>query len=172
MDVFTGALALKKWYPWIRPLVYRFVPQIKSAHKGKKRAVELLRPVLEARVRGDLGEKGAHCKPMDMLQWLSEKSIADGKVDVDHITGLQLILGFASIHSNTGTITNILYDLVARPEYIAPLREEIRTVLDKNDGIHSRRALDQMWKLDSFMKESMRYTPTNLSKSASVLSVE
>jgi cytochrome P450 len=52
-----------------------------------------------------------------------------------------------------------LYDLSAKPEYIEPLREEIRTVMAENGGSITTRALQQMVKLDSFMKESTRCNP-------------
>ena len=38
---------------------------------------------------------------------------------------------FAAIHTTTATATNIFYTLAATPEYIEPLREEIRTVSAK-----------------------------------------
>jgi cytochrome P450 len=53
-----------------------------------------------------------------------------------------------------------LYDLAARhDEYLEPLREEIRTVIAENGGTITTRALQQMVKLDSFMKESTRFHP-------------
>jgi cytochrome P450 len=165
MNVFTGANAMKKYHPWLRPLVYRWVPELATVHSTKKRAVELIQSVLDQRKRAQIELGAAYVKPTDMLQWLEEKmsTWTARTVDVPHITDLELILGFASIHSNTGSLTNILYDLVARPEYMAPLRQEIEEVVFQNHNHqYSRQALDQLWKLDSFMKESMRYTPTNM----------
>lgn len=44
------------------------------------------------------------------------------------------------------------------PEYIEPLREEVREVLAEH-GTITTRALQQMVKLDSYMKECMRFYP-------------
>ena len=169
LDIFNGATQLKKWHPWLRPLVYKFVPELGKVHTRKKRAVQMVDTVLTARNKQAELDGENYVKPVDMLQWLSEKMPDwETEVSVTHITDLQLILGFASIHSNTGTLTNILYDLVARPEYFS-LREEIGSVLQRHNGEFTRHALDQMWNLDSFMKESMRFTPTNKSKYTLIL---
>ena len=162
-NVFNGANAIKKWPFWLRPLVYRWVKELDTVHSTKRRAVELIQGVLEARQKAEQEQGTAHEKPMDMLQWLHEKTATwDYEARVSHITDQELILGFASIHSNTGTLTNILYDLVARPQHFTPLRKEIETALRDHNGQFSRQTLDQLWKLDSFMKESMRLTPTNV----------
>jgi hypothetical protein len=52
-----------------------------------------------------------------------------------------------------------LYTLAVSTEYIEPLREEIRQVMAENGGTISTRALQQMMKMDSFMKEVMRFHP-------------
>jgi hypothetical protein len=44
---------------------------------------------------------------------------------------------------------------MGHPEYIEPLREEARTIIDEEGGI-TKRGLDKMKKLDSFLKESQR----------------
>lgn len=50
-----------------------------------------------------------------------------------------------------------LYTLAASPEYIQPLRNEIKEAMADNDGIITSRALQAMKKLDSFMKETLRF---------------
>jgi hypothetical protein len=47
---------------------------------------------------------------------------------------------------------------------VQPLREEIRTAIANNDGHITTRALQQMEKLDSYMKETMRFYPAGFSK--------
>lgn len=48
------------------------------------------------------------------------------------------------------------------PEAIEPLREEIRTVMAENGGTITTRALQYMVKLDSYMKECVRFYPAGL----------
>lgn len=52
-----------------------------------------------------------------------------------------------------------MYDLAVSPECIGPLRDEIRSVMAEHNGTITTRALQQMMKLDSFMRESLRLHP-------------
>ena len=105
-------------------------------------------------------------RPDDMLQWIMNRSVEHDTMSVEEIAKLQLGLIFAAIHTTTMTATNILYTLAVTPEYIGPLREEIQKALTDNDGIITSRALQQMEKLDSYMKEVTRFYPPGVSKSS------
>ena len=52
-------------------------------------------------------------------------------------------------------MTHVLYDLAARPEYLQPLREEIEAVI-ATDG-WTKAGMGKMWKLDSLLRETLRY---------------
>ena len=52
------------------------------------------------------------------------------------------------------TFTRVLYDLATHPEYVQPMRDEVQTVL-REDG-WSKDAVGKLYKLDSFIKESLR----------------
>lgn len=56
-------------------------------------------------------------------------------------------------------VLHSMYDLAVLPDYIEPIREEIRAVMTEHGGIINTRGLQQMMKLDSFMKESLRFNP-------------
>lgn len=60
-------------------------------------------------------------------------------------------------------LTHALYDLAARPEYIPLLRDEIRTELAATGGHFTKPVLNNLWKLDSFMREVQRCSPVSLS---------
>ncbi|KAJ6483702.1 cytochrome P450 [Mycena vulgaris] len=49
-----------------------------------------------------------------------------------------------------------LYHIASKPEYVEPLRQEIAEVVHQYGW--SKEGLDQMYKLDSFMKECARYS--------------
>jgi cytochrome P450 len=59
-------------------------------------------------------------------------------------------------------ITHALFDLAAKPEYLKPLREEVEELI-KREG-WTKAALEQMHKLDSFVKESQRLHPVGVCK--------
>ncbi|EUC35658.1 hypothetical protein COCCADRAFT_24469 [Bipolaris zeicola 26-R-13] len=80
-----------------------------------------------------------------------------------YVTKQQVLLTFAAIHTTTMVTTNILYTLAATTEYVPALREEISTVLAEHGGVPTPRALQQMVKLDSYMREVNRCYPPDLS---------
>lgn len=58
----------------------------------------------------------------------------------------------AAIHTTSMQLTNTIYNLAGRPEYLKPLREEIEEVLaGEPDGILTRNGMSKLKKLDSFM---------------------
>lgn len=73
---------------------------------------------------------------------------------------------FAAIHTTTMTLTNILYDLAAHPEYQEVLREEIaRISAEEPSGQLRKKTMPKLRKLDSFIKESQRVNPLGSGKS-------
>jgi cytochrome P450 len=53
--------------------------------------------------------------PSDTLQWMLDKTEAEGITDVAVITNMQLLLTMAAIHTTTLTTTYILHDLELYP---------------------------------------------------------
>lgn len=52
-----------------------------------------------------------------------------------------------------------MYDIAMLPEVTQDIRKEISTVLKETDGVMTSQALFNMKLLDSFMRESQRFTP-------------
>ena len=52
------------------------------------------------------------------------------------------------------TTTQVLYRLLANPEYIEPLRQEVEAVVAEEGW--TKAAMDKMHKIDSFLKETQR----------------
>ena len=52
------------------------------------------------------------------------------------------------------TFTQTFYRLLAHPEYTEPLRQEVESVVAKEGW--TRAGMDQMHKIDSFVRESQR----------------
>jgi cytochrome P450 len=55
-----------------------------------------------------------------------------------------------------------LYDLIAYPEYVEPLREEIKAHLFNEEGTITKASMYNCKLLDSFLKESVRMNPAVL----------
>ena len=64
------------------------------------------------------------------------------------------------------TFVHALFYLAALPEYIGPLRAGVEEVIERKG--RSKEALDQMDKVDSFIKESQRKIPLGNRESLSI----
>lgn len=160
VDLMKAVQAIKKTRPWLRPFLAPRLPEIRQLRERERRAAEYLQPIVRERIEAQKNDPDWQ-QPDDMLQWMVNRS--QGVNSVAQIAKMQLGLTFAAIHTTTMTTTNILYTLAVTPEYIQPLREEIREVIADNGGTITSRALQQMEKLDSYMKEVMRFYPPGVS---------
>jgi cytochrome P450 len=160
--LFDAVRAIKLVRPWLRPFLVPRLPEMKKLREMEKRAANYLQPIVRERLEAQKNDPNWQ-KPDDMMQWLLTRSVEKGEVSVEHLAKVQLGLIFAGIHTTTMTATNIVYTLAVTPEYIEPIREEVRNAMHDNDGKITTRALQQMVKLDSYMKEVFRLYPPGLS---------
>jgi len=148
----------------VRPVVAPFTTL--PIHRNTRTFFKLLRPEIERRLRAydarraDPENKGLEPEPNDFLQWSLHQAKEAGDPylwEPDTLAGRVLLLNFASIHTSSFAITNVLFDLVSsKPEHLDELRAEISTVLAEHGGAWDKRALAKMEKLDSVMRESQR----------------
>ena len=156
--------AVKRIRPWLRPFLASQLPEIKKLRAIEKRAAKHLEPIVRERIESEKNDPNWQ-KPEDMMQWLLTHTAQQGyAVTVEIAATLQLGLIFAAVHTTTMSATNIVYSLASTPEYIQPLREEIASAIADNGGEFTSRALQQMVKLDSYMKEVIRMNPPAMCK--------
>ena len=55
-----------------------------------------------------------------------------------------------------------VFDLVSHPEYIGPLRDEVKSVKASDGETWTKAGIAKLRKMDSFMKESQRFRPPGL----------
>ncbi|KAI0737381.1 cytochrome P450 [Daedaleopsis nitida] len=143
-------------------LIRSFVASISSrgrVHRNIGRAVEIMKPALDDRRARIMAEEDDDVKPKDMLQWIFEQAIPRQQSD-ESVMKRILITNFAAIHTTTNTLVNTLYDLASTLECVEPLREEIESTIASEGW--TKASMGKMWKLDSFLKESQRYTGLGL----------
>ncbi|KIM22630.1 hypothetical protein M408DRAFT_28548 [Serendipita vermifera MAFF 305830] len=126
-------------------------PIIGPINRRMRKARKMAGPLIEARLRLDPSEW-----PDDFITWLLVNAPESDRT-VDEIVRRVLIVNFAAIHTSSLNLGHALYWLLARPKYIAPLREEIEETVGRLGW--TKDAIGQMPKLESFMKECMRMTP-------------
>jgi len=95
----------------------------------------------------------------DMLMWLMNEAKGVER-SVEGLARRLLLVNFAAIHSTSLTYTQALYRLLANPEHIEPLRQEIDAVIAEEGW--TKAGIDKMHKVDSFLRESQRVDGLNL----------
>ena len=113
-----------------------------------------------------------------MLQWILEEA-QERKEPLDNVAMRLQLQNFAAIHTSSSvrdrcsvlyhvdsvftyyqSLTHAFFHMLAKPDIIPILREEVQNTLSAEGW--TKNALDKMWKLDSLLRESQRYTGITL----------
>ena len=129
-----------------------------------RRAKKLLVPIIEKRFKAQLSPDDEHEKPMDLLQFMVEGAEGDD-LQPERLAHLELMVNLAGIHTTSMAITHAIHDLCQHQEYVKILRDEIEEVL-REDGGWQKNTYNKFHKIDSFLKESQRFSPPTLCSSA------
>ncbi|TFK91861.1 cytochrome P450 [Polyporus arcularius HHB13444] len=131
-----------------------------AARKTIRQSMTHIQPLLdERRAKMDMYGDDYPGKPKDMLQGILEKAIPRRSPD-SQITERIMSVNVAAIHTSSNGISHALLHVAAAPEYMQPLREEAEGAIT-TDG-WTKTAMDKMWKIDSFLKESQRVNGVSL----------
>lgn len=149
----------------LQPLVRFFLPSYWNTKNWVREGKRLLIPVIESRRAAEENDPD-HQKPADFLQWMMDDADENDGIP-EKLAHRELIMGLASVHTTTMAAAHFLYDLCARPEYLAPLRDEVLSVLKEDDG-WQKMTVHKLRKMDSFLKESQRLNPASLRKCQNV----
>ncbi|KAL2863293.1 cytochrome P450 [Aspergillus lucknowensis] len=155
-------LVLRPLPRFVRPLAARLLPAIRYLAKMLefvKRDV-FVPMILERR------EKQAndpnYKKPDDFMQWMMDTATSERDNKPENIAqGLMVIMALAVVHTSTMLITQGVYDLMIRPEYLGPLRHEILGTLKYGWANATQAHFAAQRRLDSFLRESQRFHPTS-----------
>lgn len=115
----------------------------------------MLAPILQER---EIQEKsGDYKKPNDSIEWLRDLAPEPDRSD-PHFHGIsQLGISAVSVNTTSQLLTNSIFNLATYPDYVAILQEEIESVLEESGGEWTLESMGKLKKLDSFMKETLRY---------------
>ncbi|KAJ5378863.1 Periodic tryptophan protein 2 [Penicillium cosmopolitanum] len=151
-------LLLRPFPDFLRPFVARFLPPVRQMKQQLQSAKKLFTPIVEQRRTAEAANDPAYQKPDDFLQWMMDGVEDEQDFDPEMLAHHMLVLiSMAAIHTSSITLTQALYDLIARPEYLQPLREEIQVTLQSGWENATKASLDAQRRLDSFMRESQRF---------------
>ncbi|PIL26428.1 cytochrome P450 [Ganoderma sinense ZZ0214-1] len=131
-------------------------PKVSKVHGNVQLGLSIFRPIIEKR-KALMKESGGDWpdKPNDMLQWILDRAVPRGNSD-EYVVERLLGSNFAAINSAANVLTNALCRLATSPETAVLLREEIESLVAEEGWTAG--AISKMAKLDSFLKETQRYT--------------
>jgi len=146
------------WPAYTRWAARYFSPAVKTVLADRKRATELLTPVLATRREASRIPREKRPQFNDGVQWLMEHYDAQNrKLTPAILAEHELFLAVASIHSSSAIALSILYDLLddRRQDAKKEILDEITAITNEYPS-WTRPAVAKLLKLDSFMKESQR----------------
>ncbi|KAI3390348.1 hypothetical protein diail_10007 [Diaporthe ilicicola] len=165
MDVVSVAVMLRPYPAFLRPLIAPWLEGTKTLERHLRTAKKTFSAIFAQRmalqqqkqkqVADRSGTGGDTQRPVDMMQWMVDSARGSDR-NPDVLSHNMLFLSLAAVHTSAATTIHALFDLCANPEYIEPIRDEVRSALAKSGDKWTLSAIAGMKKLDSFMKESQR----------------
>ncbi|PSK38491.1 Ent-kaurene oxidase [Elsinoe australis] len=147
-ELMAAQRRIKTMRPLLRPILGHWTAEVRQLRKRERFAEEFFLPVVRARLEAK--KCGDEKEPDDMLQWLLKRREQFQLHTMAKISKLQRV---TALHTTVMTATNIFYSLAVTPEYIDELRTEIRQAVAGSNGVMDSKALSEMEKLGSYMKE-------------------
>ncbi|CAN8097031.1 unnamed protein product [Discula destructiva] len=157
-DVFLSAMKLRAVPSLFRPLVALILPDLRRVYRHHERARALIQPILQQREREQQEEKMTP-KANDTIQWMYDLIPEEDKQDYGFQSVAQLAITAVSAQSTSKLIVNIVLNLIKYAEYVPMLVEEIESALEECGGEWTLDSMNRLEKLDSFMRESLRFEP-------------
>ncbi|KAG2154646.1 cytochrome P450 [Suillus clintonianus] len=149
---------LVNFFPkFAHPIIGRLLTNTPSSIR---RCMAILEPIVQGRLENIEQCKGEwNAQPNDMISWLIDVSDKEHR-NLRSICLRILVLNFAALHTSAQSFTHALLNLATYPQYCTPLREEASAVINQ-DG-WTKDAMKKLNKMDSFLKESQRFSGTTL----------
>ena len=163
VSLFSRKVRRMSLFGRIWAIYFKASPEYRNWLQYKEEIYEKLRPLLEERQAAS--KQPDYKKPNDAIQWiLDDLEASHATMTLKDQALQQLAFAFVSQVTTASASMSALYDLLAAPEYIEPLRNEIDSILDSENGRLDSATLGRMTKLDSFLIESQRLNGAMTSK--------
>ncbi|KAI7895834.1 cytochrome P450 [Mucor mucedo] len=154
-----------------KPLHKFVLPYVQSAKKHHDCMLKYIAPaVRERRAKMQAAEEAGeeHGLVNDFLQGIIEyihidENGVESNISAEDIAHIVLLVAFASVHTTSMNTSFCIYWLLARPDLMASLKEEMERVVPGDSPVTAE-ALAQMHFLNNFIRESIRQGVDKLSK--------
>lgn len=162
IDISRADAYLKLFPAFLRPLAFRILPVSRRLNRIYAKAYTIWDRAYANHGKAE-ASLSSSSEQNHFQEWAKYKTNKDG-TPLPHVK-LQLSFGFAAIATTSTALVSVLHDLVANPDWVAMLREEIEEISSPEDGVLTGDSLPKLVKMDSFMKESQRIYPFTQSES-------
>jgi sterol 14alpha-demethylase len=132
---------------------YLPLPSFRTRDRARKRLVELITEIVDARKRS-----GSEAK--DLLALLASLKLSDGspRFSLDTITGMFISMMFAGHHTTSGTAAWTLIELLRNPQCMKDVVTELDSLYADGREV-SYQALREIPELECSLKEALRLHP-------------
>lgn len=153
-EVLENARAMKRYHPFLRPLVGVILPELRTLFWRWRSSKALMGEfVKSANANPDLHHG------LTVFNWFRENIGKDQWGDVNRQTHMQLLSSMGAVHTSAVALTHAMFELAQHSEYQKPLREEFNNAVEARGGKLSKDCMPDLMKLDSFLKETQRHSP-------------
>ena len=163
-DIPVTAMVLHLFPENVKPLIAWLVTLPNRWHFW--RASRYLKPLIEQRLAA-MSDDGSTSNnkqqpPNDLVTWLIRASWQEQDPYERTATMLAkryMVINFASVHTTSLTLTNVIFDIVSAPlesRCMEEIYDEVVRVLGEEEGKWTKAGLTKMVRLDSAIRESMR----------------
>ena len=156
---YKSADDVRAYPPYLATLVAPLIPSVRRLRQSRKYVKEQMAPLyedLKKRVLLGSNQKEKLRKGIFGYEWLWGGAPDD--VTLDDFSDTMMRTLIASIHTTAKTLSVALIDLLSQPQYVDELREEAMQAMLPDGSID----IDNLFKMDCFLKESQRLTPVFL----------
>ncbi|KAJ5672801.1 hypothetical protein N7507_001928 [Penicillium longicatenatum] len=164
VNVGVTVFLLRPFPNFLRPIVATFLPSVRQMKRQLRFVKDLFIPmIIERRItreKATAENDPGYVAPDDFLQWMMDMAEDEQDLDPELLAHhMLLLMSLAVVHTSSMAMCHALYDLILMPEYLAPLREEIRETLMSGWENATKMSFDNQRRLDSFLRESQRFGP-------------
>lgn len=144
---------LRRWMSWLGSFQHR---------RNLRKAMDLVVPVVQKRLR-DMAEHPDSPRPADATQWTIELAGPEPKERTPERIAHQILQNlWAGSGAPGGMLTQLVYQVLWQPQYLEPMREEIRQAVEEHGW--TDKMLNNIPKVDSFLRETNRLHPSGVGK--------
>ncbi|KAJ5947617.1 hypothetical protein N7466_000632 [Penicillium verhagenii] len=164
VNVGVTILLLRPFPVFLRPIVAFFLPSVRAMKRQLRFVKDLFVPMINerraAREKATAENDPGYEAPDDFLQWMMDMAEDEQDMDPELLAHhMLLLMSLAVVHTSSMAMSHALYDLILMPEYLGPLREEVRETLKFGWENATKASFDNQRRMDSFLKESQRFGP-------------